>query len=242
MSRSRVIVEFPDRPAYPVRIGGGVVSQLGSDLRAMGIRADRCLVICDSDAAGRLLSPIKTALALEGFRVSDITIPAVELEQAWECVAELHAAFPQLDLSSGTPVVVAACITAAELAAFAVATYGGGLPLVMVPASLAAALRTVGVNRIELDAGYPVPLVAPATPAFAAVEPALLACKSQAEAELGLDELGVAAVYADADFRAWLAQDRAAIAAYDEDALVLALTQALASRADALGVDIAARK
>ena len=59
---------------------------------------------------------------------------------------------------------------------------------------------------------------------------------------MGLDELGVAAVYADADFRAWLAQDRAAIAAYDEDALVLALTQALASRADALGVDIAARK
>jgi hypothetical protein len=31
------------------------------------------------------------------------------------------------------------------------------------------------------------------------------------------------------------------MAAYDEDALVLALTQVLASRADALGEDIAAR-
>ena len=242
MPRSRVIVEFSDRPAFPVRIGGGVVSQLGSDLRAMGIQADRCLVICDPDAAGRLLPLVKTALAAEGFRVSDIAIPVVEPEQAWECVAELHAAFSRLDLSVGTPVVVAACVTTAELAAFAVATYGGGLPLVMVPASLVATLRTVGIDRIELDAGYPVPLVAPAAPVFAAVEPALLACESQAEAELGLDELDAAAVYADTDFRAWLAQDRAALAAYDEDGLVLALTQALASRADALGMEIAARK
>jgi 3-dehydroquinate synthase len=241
MPKSRVIVEFPDRPAYPVRIGGGVADQMGADLRAAGVDAERCLVVCDSDSATRCLPGLKTALQGAGFRVVDIAIPSVEPEQAWECIAELHGAFAQLGLPTQTPVIVCACVQVTELAAFAVATYGGGLPLVLVPASLAGALRTVGVDRIELDAGYPVPVVALCSPAFAAIEPGLLACESEAEAELGLDELDAAAAYADAEYRSWLAGVRTDMAAYDEDALVLALTQVLASRADALGEDIAAR-
>lgn len=241
MPKSRLIIEYPDRPSYTVRIGGGVADQIGADLRAAGVSAKRCLVICDSDSAVRCLPALKAALAAEDFRVTDISVPDVEAEQAWDCVAELHAAFSQLDLHAGTPVVVASCVQDAEAAAFAVATYGGGLLLVMAPASIAGALRTVGVDRIELDADYPVPIVAPSAPAYAAIDPALLACESEAEAELGLDELDAAAAYADADFRTWLVDSQVELAAYDEDALVLALTQVLAARADALGVDIAAR-
>lgn len=241
MSRSRVIVEFPDRPAYAVRIGGGVASQLGTDLRAAGVQADRCLVVCDSDSSARVLPGLKATLQEAGFRVSDIAVPAVEPNQVWECVAELHGAFVQLDLPEGAPVVVASCVQVAEIASFAVETFGSALPLVLVPASLASALRTVAIERIELDAGYPVPVVAACAPSFAAIDCSALACESGEEAELGLDELELAAMHADDECRTWLAEAKPELAAYDEEALVLALTQVLASRADALGVEIAAR-
>ena len=241
MSRSRVIIEFPDRPAYTVRIGGGLGSQLGSDLRASGVQGQRCLVVCDSDSAERCMPTLKESLQEAGFRVSDITVPAIDPGQTWECIAELHRAFAEMDLPAQTPVVVAACVQAAELMAFAVATYGGSLALVLAPASLAAAVRTVAVDRIELDAGYPVPVVAPAAPAFAVVEPKLLACSSAEEAAMGLDELSLASAYADSDCRLWLEEAHDDLAAYDEDALVLALTQVIASRADAIGEGIASR-
>lgn len=241
MPKSRVIVEFPDRPAYAVRIGGGVVSQLGADLRAAGVAAGRCLVVCDADSAARCLPAVQASLAAAGFRVSDICVPAVEPARAWECVGELHAAFAQLALPAGAPVIVCACVQVSELASFAAATYGDGNPLVAVPASLASVLRTLAVDRIELDAGHLAPIVAPAAPSFAAVEPALLACDSAEEASLGMDELAAAASFADAGFRSWLSGNRDALASYDEDALVLALTQVLATRADAIGTQLASR-
>lgn len=241
MPRSRIIIEFPDLPAYTVRIGGGLTASLGADLRTAGIEAGRCLVVCDADSTERCLPPLKDALGSAGFRVAEITIPSVEPEQVWDCVAELHRAFAQLELPAGTPVVVSACVQVAEIAAFAVATYGGGLALVLAPASLAGVFRTVAVHDLELDAGYPAPVVAPAKPAFAMVDTRLLACAGGEEEALGLDELAFAATWCDADFQTWHAQAAADFAAGDEDTLVLALTQTLAARADAIGREIRSR-
>jgi hypothetical protein len=235
MTRSRVIVEFPDRPAYAVRIGGGLAARLGADSRSAGISAERSLVICDADSAERCLPPLRDSLAASGLRVSDIAVPTVDPDDAWACIAELHRAFAQLALSEEAPIIVCAGVQVAELAAFAVSVYGGANPLVIVPASCASALRTLAVDAFEPDVGLPVPVVAPARPVFAVADTALLACASGEERELGFEELDIAAGYADADFRSWQDAHREQIAALDEDALVLALTQTLAARADAIG-------
>ena len=241
MSRSRVIVEFPDRPPYTVRIGAGLADRLGSDMRAAGIAAGRCLVICDAEASKRCLFPLKSALEQAAFRVTDIAIPAVDAADAWACIRELHQAFAQLDLPAGSPIIVNACVQMAELAAFAVATYGGEYPLVMVPASLACAYRTVAADAIEVDVDLPEPIVAPACLAYAVLDTGFLRCESGEEREFGFDELRIAADYCDAEFAAWYAENAAALDAFDEESLVLALTQTLAARADAFGQDIAAR-
>ena len=47
--------------------------------------------------------------------------------------------------------------------------------------------------------------------------------------------------YCDAEFASWHAENAMALDAFDEEPLVLALTQTLAARADALGQDIATR-
>ena len=51
MAKARIVVEFPDRPTYTVRIGGGLATQVGADLRAAGVASKRCLVICDSECS-----------------------------------------------------------------------------------------------------------------------------------------------------------------------------------------------
>lgn len=241
MAKARIVVEFADRRPYDIRIGGGIASELASDLRGAGIDAARCLVICDAEAQGRCLPALRGQLKAAGLRVSDIVLPAVEPAHAWECIAEIHRALGALALPAGAPVIVCACVQAAQLAAFAVATYGAELPLVLVPASLASALGTAGVDSLEVDAGHPAPLVAPARPALVVVDTGLLSCGNAEEESLGLDDLRLAAAFADADFRDWLASSRDALAAYDGEVLALALAQAIAARADAIGQAIAAR-
>jgi 3-dehydroquinate synthetase len=236
-----VIIEFPDRVPYTVRIGGGVAAQLGADLRAAGVEADRCAVLCDSDGATRCLPALKQALAAEGFRVADIAVPAVAPEQAWECVGELHQAFAQLGLPDGAPIIVCAGVDVAQLAAFAVETYGAGYPLVVVPASLASALRTVGVETIEADAGHAAPVVVPARLSYAAIDASFLASATGEEAAFGLDELEMSAAYCDDEYRMWQSENAQAIADGDEEALVLALTHVLAARADFIGFEISER-
>ena len=129
----------------------------------------------------------------------------------------------------------------AELAAFAVVTYGGGYPLVLVPASLASVYRTVANDAIEVDAGLPAPIDAPARLAFAVLDTGFLRCESAEERAFGSDELQMAVGYCDAEFASWHAENATALDAFDEEPLVLALTQTLAARADALGQDIATR-
>lgn len=241
MPRSRVIVEFPDRPAYAVRIGGGLAAQLGADLRSMGVQAHRCLVICDSEAQTRCLPALKASLTAAGLSTVDMAVPAVDPGQAWECAGELHRALSGLALPEGSPIVICAGVEAGELIAFAASLYAGSGPLVIVPASLAASLRLIGIDRLEVDTGLSHPLCTQASPAFACIDTDMLACESEAERALGLDELSLAAGHCDAEFNQWLDGSRAAIAAYDEDALVLALTQTIAARADYLGRRMAAR-
>ena len=234
MAKSRVIVEFPDRAAYTVRIGGGVAAQLGADLRAAGVTADRCLVVCDAEAASRCLPPLKESLAASGFRVNDIAVPAIEPADAWACAGELLGALSQMNLPQDAPVIVCAGVEVAELAAFAFSLQQAH-PLVLVPASLAAALRVTGVDAVEVDVGFASALRAKLQPAFAALDGAFLACEHESEADMGLYELEQAAVSCDAEFQGWLSENLGDVAAYDEEALVLALTQALAARADAIG-------
>ena len=241
MAKARIVVEFPDRPTYTVRIGGGVATQLGADLRAAGVASKRCLVVCDSEASNRCLPTLKSALEQAEFRVTDIAVPAVEAEDAWACIGELHRALAQLNLPAGSPIIVNACVQVAELATFAVATYGEEYPLVVVPASLASAYRTVANDAIEVDVELLAPIVAPARLAFAVIDTGFLRCESDEELEFGVDELQLAVDYCDAEFAEWYVENVEMLNAFDEESLVLALTQTLAARADAFGQEIAAR-
>lgn len=238
MARSRVIVEFPDRPAYAVRIGSGLMGQVGSDLRSICASADQCVVLCDEETKQRCLPTLHESLQASGFRTSDITIPVVEPDDVWACVGELHRAFGQLHLPEGTPLLVCACVQAAEVASFAVALCDAGFKLVLLPASVAAVYRLVGTDTLELDAGHDFPLQAKAALSHAVVDLDALKCESEQERLMGDDELASALAYCDQQFHDWFDQSAADIAAYQEDALVLALAQTLAARADAIGLQL----
>lgn len=80
MPATKVIVNIPGEEAYDVRIGGGVLANLGAHLRKLPAFAesDRALVVTDENVAPLYRADAKEALAQAGFRVSDIAVPAGE--------------------------------------------------------------------------------------------------------------------------------------------------------------------
>ena len=65
---------FPGEEAYDVRIGGGVLANLGAHLRKLPVFAesDRALVVTDENVAPLYRADAKEALAQAGFRSRSI--------------------------------------------------------------------------------------------------------------------------------------------------------------------------
>lgn len=240
MPLSRVIIELADRPTYNVRIGSGVAAALGANMKDAGLCESRCVALLDSDASERCLPVLRESLSQAGITPIEIVVPAFGEDEALSCLEEIYRAFDMAKVSPAIPVVVCASTALSELGMFAAATYGGGQQTIVLPASFAAALRTLACDYVELDCGLARPLRALCAPAFAACDPSLLAAAG-AEREAGSFELSQAALFCDADFQEWLAGKMEGILDGDAESATLALAQAIAARADALGAEVQKR-
>ena len=107
MPATKVIVNIPGEEAYDVRIGGGVLANLGAHLRKLPVFAesDRALVVTDENVAPLYRADAKEALAQAGFRVSDIAVPAGEGSKSVEVAGEIWEAMASLALGRDCVVV-----------------------------------------------------------------------------------------------------------------------------------------
>lgn len=157
MPATKVIVNIPGEEAYDVRIGGGVLANLGAHLRKLPAFAesDRALVVTDENVAPLYRADAKEALAQAGFRVSDIAVPAGEGSKSVEVAGEIWEAMASLALGRDCVVVALGGGVVGDLAGFAAATYQRGMGFAQIPTTLLAAVDSSvgGKTAVDLPTG-----------------------------------------------------------------------------------------
>ena len=137
---TKVIVSLPGEDDYVVRIGAGVMSALGRNLREIGrfSQTKDALVITDSNVAPLYLAKTRESLAQVGFKVADIVVPAGERTKSIEVAAEIWSAMAQLSLGRDCLVVALGGGVVGDLAGYVASAYMRGVPVVQVPTTLLA--------------------------------------------------------------------------------------------------------
>ena len=237
---TKVIVNIPGEEAYDVRIGGGVLANLGAHLRKLPAFAesDRALVVTDENVAPLYRADAKEALAQAGFRVSDIAVPAGEGSKSVEVAGEIWEAMASLALGRDCVVVALGGGVVGDLAGFVAATYMRGVPVVQVPTTLLSMVDSSvgGKTGVNLAAGKNL-VGAFKQPAYVCADTATLATLDEREWACGCAEIAKSAVIDSDDFFFWLVDAAGALAARDEVVVEEAIARSVVFKADVVAAD-----
>ena len=240
MPATKVIVNIPGEEAYDVRIGGGVLANLGAHLRKLPVFAesDRALVVTDENVAPLYRADAKEALAQAGFRVSDIAVPAGEGSKSVEVAGEIWEAMASLALGRDCVVVALGGGVVGDLAGFVAATYMRGVPVVQVPTTLLSMVDSSvgGKTGVNLAAGKNL-VGAFKQPAYVCADTATLATLDEREWACGCAEIAKSAVIDSDDFFFWLVDAAGALAARDEVVVEEAIARSVVFKADVVAAD-----
>ena len=240
MPATKVIVNIPGEEAYDVRIGGGVLANLGAHLRKLPAFAesDRALVVTDENVAPLYRADAKEALAQAGFRVSDIAVPAGEGSKSVEVAGEIWEAMASLALGRDCVVVALGGGVVGDLAGFVAATYMRGVPVVQVPTTLLSMVDSSvgGKTGVNLAAGKNL-VGAFKQPAYVCADTATLATLDEREWACGCAEIAKSAVIDSDDFFFWLVDAAGALAARDEVVVEEAIARSVVFKADVVAAD-----
>ena len=135
---------------YPVRIGWGLLAQLGQLMKEEGF-GGRAFVISDSDVFARYGDVVVASLRSVGLNARPFTVPVGEAAKSLKTVASAYDWLVGEQAERGEPIVGLGGGVVTDIAGFVAATFLRGLPLVQVPTSLlgmvdAAIGGKVGVN------------------------------------------------------------------------------------------------
>lgn len=236
----KVIVSLPGERDYAVRIGAGVMDALGANLRDIErFAATRdVLVITDSNVGSLYLERAKHSLALAGFRVADITVPAGEASKSIEVAAEVWSAMAQLELGRDCLVVALGGGVVGDLAGFVASTYMRGVAVVQVPTTLLAMVDSSvgGKTAVNLDEGKN--LVGTFyQPSFVCADTSALATLPEREWLCGCGEIAKSAAIDSDDFFFWLLDHASELSERDPDATAQAIARCVVFKADVVARD-----
>ena len=205
---TKVIVKLPGQRDYAVRIGAGIMADLGASLREIDrfAKAKDVLVVTDSNVGPLYLAQAKASLAQAGFRAADIVVPAGEDSKSVEVAAEIWSAMAQLSLGRDCIVVALGGGVVGDLAGFVASTYMRGVSVVQVPTTLLAMVDSSvgGKTAVNLPEGKN--LVGTFfQPAFVCADVDTLATLPEREWRCGCAEVAKSAIIDSDDFFFWLA-------------------------------------
>ncbi len=240
MPATKVVVNIPGEETYNVRIGAGVLSQLGSSMRKVPALADaeQALVITDTNVGPLYLNSAKASLAQAGFRVSDICVPAGEEAKSIAVLGEVWEAMAALALERDCVVVALGGGCVGDLAGFAAATYMRGVQVVQVPTTLLSMVDSSvgGKTGVNLDAGKNL-VGAFKQPAFVCADTEVLATLPPREWACGCGEVAKSALIDGDEFFFWLSDNASAMAARQADVVAQAIARCVVFKADVVAQD-----
>jgi len=139
--------------SYDIIVGAGVVGSIGHVLAASG--ACRAIVVTDAAVAGSHAVAVAASLEAAGLHVATITVASGEASKSVGPLARLWDEMARLAVDRHTHVVGVGGGVVGDLAGFAAATFGRGLPVWHVPTTLVAQVDSAigGKTGINLEGG-----------------------------------------------------------------------------------------
>lgn len=237
---TKVIVSLPNDVEYDVRIGAGVLGDLGKSMAGVPALSSvrRVLVITDSNIGPLYLAKAKASLAAAGFKVSDVTVPAGEDSKSVEVASEIWSAMAQLELGRDCAVVALGGGVVGDLAGFVAATYMRGVPVVQVPTTLLSMVDSSvgGKTAINLPEGKNL-VGAFFQPSFVCADTDVLSTLDEREWQCGCGEIVKSAVIDSDDFFFWLLENASALAARDEEVVAQVIARCIVFKAGIVAQD-----
>lgn len=150
-------VNMPPRgdAPYDILIEEGCLEQVGACAKACLPRAERAVVVTDSNVGPLYAGRVQSALAKAGLTVQTVTFPAGEASKNLSTIGKLYAAFSQAGLTRTDFAVAVGGGVCGDMAGFAAATWLRGIPFVQVPTSLLAQVDSSvgGKTGVDLPEG-----------------------------------------------------------------------------------------
>lgn len=128
-------VNFGPR-SYSVRIGDGLLDQLGSIVRNALAHATRAFLVVDSALPGNTVDRVARSLQGSGFAVSTAELLAIEPEKSMAALDRLLVALARTKHERRDPVIALGGGIVGDVAGFAAAIYRRGVPIVQCPTTL----------------------------------------------------------------------------------------------------------
>jgi 3-dehydroquinate synthase len=123
--------------SYDIRIGTGLLTQVGPMLEEMGF-TDKAVIITDPTVKKLYGRKLKQSLASSGFKVVLLEVPEGEEQKSLETAGRLYHELTDSYAERTTPILALGGGVIGDLAGFVAATYLRGVPLVQIPTTLLA--------------------------------------------------------------------------------------------------------
>lgn len=237
---TKVIVNIPDEAPYAVRIGEGVIADLGRNLRDIPrfAQTSDVLVITDGNVAPLYLAPVRESLTAAGFKVADAVVDAGEETKSVEVAAELWSALARLAFGRDGLIVALGGGVVGDLAGFVAATYMRGVPVVQVPTTLLAMVDSSvgGKTAVNLPEGKNLVGVF-YQPSFVCADTATLTTLPEREWQCGCAEVAKSAAIDSDEFFFWLCEQAPQLAARNPQIAAEAIKRCVVFKADVVARD-----
>ncbi len=148
------IIEVDASRHYQVKIGSGLLSQVGRELKAI-TDAKKICIVSDSHVAPLYEKKVSTLLESEGFSCCSFVFPAGEQSKCGNTYLRLLNFLAKGQFTRSDCLVALGGGVVGDLTGFAAATFLRGIAYVQIPTTLLAAVDSSvgGKTAIDLDAG-----------------------------------------------------------------------------------------
>ena len=232
----KVTVELGAR-SYPIVIGSGLADEIISFVRAAGYSV-RGMLVTDTNIAPLYAAQTAELLVRAGVQAEIATIPAGESSKSLTAANDLFTRAIELGLDRRSPIIALGGGVVGDLAGFVAATYMRGVPFIQFPTSLLAQVDSSVGGKVAVNHPLGKNLIgAFYQPDAVFMELDFLRSLPKREIATGLGEIIKYGIICDADFFAWLAENRADVLALEPSAAVHMIARSCEIKADVVRQD-----
>lgn len=218
MTETLVTVGLDER-SYPIRISSGLLDKIGPDLHERKI-GSKYGVISDDRVAALYGGRFMQSLAAAGLQAELITFPSGEASKHLQTIAALSSELAQRGFDRKTALIALGGGVTGDITGFLASIYLRGIPFVQVPTTLLSQVDSSVGGKTGVDIPEGKNLVGTFyQPKAVYIDTDVLRTLPVAELQGGLAEVIKYGVINDAEFFAFLEQQREAVFALQQDVL-----------------------